>query len=97
MPATSDGKSNPVIEVKNKPSRSDLLQEMLTHAERIVRSRYGDSNGNIHPTNAKIMADDLTALTVAHLSNYIPAVMPELREEAKRLVVRILDLELEYK
>lgn len=59
-----------------------------------MRSWYGDTMGVITPLKAKIMSEDLTCLMIAHLSNYIPAVMPELKPEALRLTARILDLEI---
>lgn len=46
---------------------------------------------------AGLMQDDLTAITVAHLSNYLPAVLPEFKEHFKQIVVSILDLELASK
>lgn len=92
-----DGTSREKTQTKLRLSRSDVLADLLQRADKLVRSWYGDSSGRIPALNAQLMQEDLTAITIAHLSNYVPGVMPELKETAKLLVARMLDLEIAHR
>lgn len=79
-----------------KDQRAAQLNTMLRRAEVIIRTGYGDRGGSIIPEKAKMLERDLASLTVAYLSNYIPAVLPpEQRKYAIALVATIIDLEIE--
>lgn len=69
----------------------ELIRKLLDRAEFLSRKWYGDSTGTISPENAKQMEYDLMALTIAYLSNYIPNVMPAVKDGTKTLIAWILD------
>lgn len=68
-------------------SRKDKLDQHFLLAEQVVKRLYPDG---------KINVDELTAISVAHFSNYLPEILPEARPLLARLISYILDLESHY-
>jgi hypothetical protein len=68
--------------------REEKLSLLFLRAEKLIKELYPEGKDR---TN---MADDLTALSVAHLSNYLPEIVPQIRPELARIVSVIVDLEI---
>lgn len=70
-------------------TREEKLNSLFRRAESVFRKRF--------PEGISLEAkDDLTAICVAHLSNYLPEVIPEVRPQLARIVSAILDLEIKW-
>lgn len=69
--------------------RDQKLDELFRKAEKVFKKRFpeGITNDN---------KDELTALSIAHLSNYLPEVLPEVRPQLAHIVSAVLDLEITW-
>lgn len=71
----------------NETERKKKLDQLFRRAEDVFKQRF--------PEGLSLSTkDDLTALCVAHMSNYLPEVVPEANPFLARLVSLILDLEI---
>lgn len=79
--------------------RKELLSTLLEKGEAIVKERFIKADPVRYNDNAVALADDLTCVSLAHLSNYIHAIFkddPIIHRELVGLIVKIIDYEIEY-